>query len=223
MDLRASICFLILITLLACNNPSANRPDSEGDFPAKSDAAYAGNNQITCWGIADIEFEDTFSDIEEKAGKNNITLDSLFLEGTFERIVTTLWKGTNKEILIHWNESSPPFKTIKSLEISNPKSLYQFSNGIKIGSTLIELVKLNNAPISLYGFGWDYGGTFADFGKGKLAGDVPCFGGVFELKSGSEIQENALMGDKKISSSDSAFKNKEVKLKVIRISNSKER
>lgn len=220
--MRASICFLILTVLLACNNPSINHNNSESSLPAQSDANDNQQNQITCWGIADIEFEDTFSDIEEKAGKNNLTLDSLFLEGTFQRIVTTLWKGTNKEIIIHWNESVPPFKTIKTLEISNPASSYHFVNGIKIGSSLTDIVNLNNAPVSLYGFGWDYGGTFADFGTGKLAGDIPCFGGVFELESSNNTNEiiAPLTGDKKISSSDPAFKNQEAKLKVIRISNS---
>lgn len=220
--MRASICFLVLTALLACNNPSANRNKSDGNFPVQSEAKDNHENQITCWGIGDIEFEDAFSDIERKVGKNNLSLDSLFLEGTFERIVTTLWKGTPEEITIHWNESAPPFKSIKTLEISNPASPYHFINGITIGSKLKDIADLNKAPVSLYGFGWDYGGTFASFGKGKLAGDIPCFGGVFELVKTENTQEiSALMGDKQISSSDPAFENQEARLKVIRISNGK--
>ena len=62
-------------------------------------------------------------------------------------------------------------------------------------------------------------GTFVDFNKGKLAGDMPCFGGVFQLKTttaSGNVQQ--LMGDQKISSSNPAFKTHEAELKTIRIS-----
>lgn len=215
--MRASISVLMLTALLACNNPSANRSSSEGNFSAQSEAN--DQTQITCWGIGVIELEDSFSDIEKKAGHKGLSLDSVFLEGTFERVVTTLWKGTDKEITIRWKESVPPFKSIKTLEISNPASVYSFVNGIKIGSKLSDIAALNNAPVSLYRFGWDYGGTFVGFNKGTLAGDIPCFGGVFELVNTETAHDAAsLMGDTEINSSDPGFENQDARLKVIRIS-----
>jgi hypothetical protein len=41
--------------------------------------------------------------------------------------------------------------------------------GVRIGMSLSEVEVTNGKPFSLYGFGWDYGGTTADWKKGKLA------------------------------------------------------
>lgn len=220
MKLQAYIGVLLITTLLACNNTSTNTTNAADSNTAKPSLELnTSENLITCWGIGEIDFEDNLVSIENKVGKSNISVDSLFLEGMFEQLLTTVRKGTDKEIVIYWEEKQPPFKTIKSLEINNSNSPYHFENGIKIGSTLNEMTVLNEQPINLYGFGWDYGGTFVDFNKGKLAGDMPCFGGVFQLKTtntSNNIQQ--IMGDQKISSSHPAFKTHEAELKTIRIS-----
>lgn len=219
MKLQAYIGVLIITTLLACNNKSSTSSKSDSSTNKPSLESKVDEDLITCWGIGEIEFEDNLSSIEDKVGKSNISLDSLFLEGMFEQLLTTLWKGTDKEITIYWEEKQPPFKTIKSLEVSSLNSPYHFENGIKIGTTLNEMTVLNSQSINIYGFGWDYGGTFVDFNNGKLAGDMPCFGGVFQLKTtttSDNVQQ--IMGDQKINSSHPAFKTHEAELKTIRIS-----
>ena len=40
--------------------------------------------------------------------------------------------------------------------------------GVRMGTTLAELVARNGAPIDFSGFGWDYGGAVAGFNGGKL-------------------------------------------------------
>ena len=220
--MRVSL-FLCALLFLSCNrSPKSSSQDTKTTFGKGISAAddESGNN-ITCWGIGPIEFGDDLAIVEEKAGKKNVYTDSLFLEGNFERLVTKLWKGTPREITIYWAEEQPPFKTIKSLEISHPNSPYQFNNGIKIGSSIAEIVNLNGGEeIKLYGFGWDKGGTFIDFGKGKLKGDLPCFGGVFDLKTkASDKDVEAVMGDHQITSSAPAFGKYKAVLSVIRVFN----
>ncbi len=214
--------FLVLSILFfaACNNSS-----DKGDKSAKKiqsiEAANEGGNEITCWGIGDIDLDNDMQSITEKVGETNVTQDSLFKEGSFEGFVTTLWKGSPKEIIVHWKEKKKPYQTIDHLEITHSESPYHFVNGIKIGTTLKEMEKLNGgAAIDLYGFGWDYGGTFVSFNKGKLAGDIPCFGGVFALPENAEPGETKeIMGDTKISSSHTAFAKYDPKLVIIRVKN----
>ena len=211
---------LFLPFLFACNSDTRQSSGSDTSFTAHDFDTPTGDGyeyRITCWGVADIELEDSYTIVEEKVGKSNLTTDSLFLEGMFEKLFTSLWKGTEKEIKIFWKEKQAPFRTIESIEVSQPNSAYQFANGIKIGSTLSEMEKLNGKPISLYGFGWDYGGTFISFNEGKLAGDIPCFGGVFQLKEPGKDGVSELLGDHQISSNHMAFANAVAELKVIRL------
>ncbi|WP_207534305.1 hypothetical protein [Desertivirga arenae] len=178
------------------------------------------DSHITCWGIGPLEFGDDLETIAEKVGKENVSTDSLFLEGDFDRLITKVWKGTPKEITIIWKEVKPPFKTVSTFEIAQEDSPYKFDNGIGIGTGIKEIVALNGGePIKLYGFGWDYGGTFIDFGKGKLKGDLPCFGGVFQLQTeAADAEVQQVMGDQEIYSNAPAFSKYKAVLTVIRIS-----
>jgi hypothetical protein len=212
--------FVSLISVcIACGGKSA-RPagDTTETSAAMPPDAREGEGQLTCWGAGPVEFGDDYEAVAEKVGEQNITADSLFLEGQFDRIVTAIWKGTPRELFVHWKERKAPYNTIEKIEISHPQSEYSFSNGIRVGTALAEIQKLNgDKPLNIYGFGWDYGGTFADFGGGKLKGDIPCFGGVFEVAEGSPAPE--VSGDKKISSADPALAGLQVKLKLVRIQN----
>ncbi len=214
--------FFILSALLlfACNNPSGS-----GNKQAGKVYSIAGNQdggeEITCWGIGEIDLDDDMASLEEKVGRKGLSQDSLMKEGAFEGFVTKLWKGTAKEIVVHWKEKKAPYAVIDYLEVVQPASPYHFANGIKIGTSLNDIIKLNGGTaVNLYGFGWDYGGTFIDFGKGKLAGDIPCFGGVFALPDNIKTDDSReITGDIKITSSHPALKNYEVKLVAIRVVN----
>src|SRR5687767_4624093 len=57
--------------------------------------------------------------------------------------------------------------TIDVIKITQPGGNWITDDGIKIGTTLDELVKLNGQPITFSGFGWDYGGWIYQYGSGK--------------------------------------------------------
>ncbi|HEY1008325.1 MAG TPA: hypothetical protein VGD92_14125 [Sphingobacteriaceae bacterium] len=202
----------------AVDHDQAAAPDS-----ARTSAAVRPpeNDLISCDGIGEIMLNDDLGSLVKKAGKDKITHDSLFLEGNFERMITRVGKGTSREIVVYWKEKEQPFRTIQMLEISSRTSPYHFASGINIGTSLKKLVELNGGvPVSLYGFGWDYGGTFISFGNGKLAGPLACFGGVFQLSSTdivtSELKQ--VMGDRKIRSDAEALKQYQATLVKIRVS-----
>lgn len=209
-------CFALLVSMMSCTNSPKVKEEAE-DWLQGGDPT-----EITCWGIGDIELEDSFDILTEKAGLDNIKQDSLFKEGNFERVVSRVWPDTEKEIIVHWKEKKAPLVTIEMLEVSDSASVYHFANGIKIGSTLRDLVKENGGTeFSFYGFGWDYGGTISDFNSGKLSNILPCFQGVLALPEGASKGAGAgeVMGDSLIKSSHPFFSEVNPQLVNIRIKN----
>lgn len=207
-------CFALLLFVMSCTN-SPKVKEKAGDWLQGGDPT-----EITCWGIGDIELEDTYDVLVEKAGLEEVKQDSLFKEGTFERVITRVWPDTEKEIIVHWKEKAAPLSTIEMLEVKHPQSVYHFTNGIKIGSTLQDLEKENGGiEFSFFGFGWDYGGTLKDFNSGKLSGDLPCFEGVLALPEEASQAEGAaeVMGDKQVKSSHPFFSKFSPRLATIRI------
>ena len=221
---------ILLLFLTSCSNPQRSVTDASGSDSGATRSAYRTDNTfqtdsgsviISCDGIGPVKLSHTLEELELITGKENIQQDSLFLEGNFEGLVTALWKGTPKEIIVHWKQRMPPFEDIKMLELNGTESLYRFSNGIKTGSQLREIVRLNDQPLTIYGFGWDYGGTFVSFNNGKLAKEIPCFGGVFELQYTGKFTDDLtpITGDHQIRSEEPALLKYGARLSKIRINN----
>lgn len=80
---------------------------------------------------------------------------------------TVAFKETNLEMLIYWAENGL-HKKISRISCVQPESPYHTKDGLKMGSTLKDLVRANNAVISFGGFGWDYGGEITSYNKGRL-------------------------------------------------------
>lgn len=195
-------CFALLLFIMSCTN-SPKVEEEAGDWLQGGDPT-----EITCWGIGEIELEDSYDILVDKAGLDHIKQDSLFKEGIFERVITRVWPDTEKEIVVHWKEKEAPLATIEMLELRDSSSVYHFTNGLRIGSTLQDLVKENGGvEFSFYGFGWDYSGTVTDFNSGKLSNSLPCFQGVLALPQEASEDTGAaeLMGDKLINSSHPFF------------------
>lgn len=74
--------------------------------------------------------------------------------------------GDDQTLDIAWrdrvNRSGISGITINS-EIWNTKE------GLRVGLTLAEVERLNNGPLTITGFGWDYGGVVASWEQGRLA------------------------------------------------------
>ncbi len=215
------VLFFAIALLFGCGKAVDHDQASVRDSVRTSVAVRPPENDlISCDGIGGILLTDDLGSLIKKAGNDKISHDSLFLEGNFERMITRVSKGTPREIVVYWKEKEQPFSTIERLEISSRTSPYHFANGINIGTSLKKLVELNGGvPVSLYGFGWDYGGTFISFGNGKLAGQMGCFGGVFQLSSTdivtSELKQ--VMGDREIRSDAEALKQYQATLVKIRV------
>lgn len=89
----------------------------------------------------------------------------LFEEGIVERPYSILYPGTADELLITWEDND---RTQLHQLRFDKNGRWQTKNGIKVGTTYDELVRLNGNSIKFYGFGWDYSGA-VDWNGGKLA------------------------------------------------------
>jgi tetratricopeptide (TPR) repeat protein len=72
-----------------------------------------------------------------------------------------------KTVIIRWRD--PSFRNLpESVLFRGPRSIWKTDKGLSLGSTLKEIETINGKPFSLYGFGWDYGGTIAGAEGGIL-------------------------------------------------------
>lgn len=79
--------------------------------------------------------------------------------------VTRIYPEQDKQFIVYWKDSLY-HKTISYVETYLPEGPYHTDKGLKIGSSLEELLKVNGKKITFWGFAWDYGGTIQDYGRG---------------------------------------------------------
>ncbi|MDZ4839088.1 MAG: hypothetical protein SGJ04_03695 [Bacteroidota bacterium] len=118
-------------------------------------------------GIINIFF--TRAKLDSVYGKANVSNRLVQVDGK-PMTVTVLFAGTTAEAEIVWSDTIYQKYPVR-LRIKNENSIWKFSDGIKIGTSIEELVKLNAQDIHLYGFGWEFGGLIADWRGGNLDKD----------------------------------------------------
>lgn len=221
--------FLFSLMIFSCQSKMTETHVS--DKPDSSDSAVvisgnienysqiAESKEITCTHVGPLALKMTYAEMEEVVGKENIEMDSIYLEGEFQGLATKLWKDTPKEMQIIWAEDQPPFSVISSVRISHPESTYHLPNHISIGSTMPELIEANGGkPFGFYGFGWDYGGTLTSWKGGTMDSDYFCIGGNLSLDTDVYGEEtDGIMGDMEITSEHPALKNHRVYLSEITV------
>lgn len=212
---RKSI-FLVVISFVAllvvsCNNSTSDKKSEDtSENEEKEEIKYL--EDFT-------RFEDS-EQVAEYFGEENIINDVWSVaEGTETYLVTIVNPDSKNKIIIYWDKKSEDYKDYAFVEAiySNFNSEWEEAedegftfpskSGIKIGTTLQELEKINGKAITFFGFGWDYGGMVTSTGD-KLQGLAITVGCPEEENSDSwsDAYMN-LLGDQEFSSSDDVVKN----------------
>ena len=126
--------------------------------------------------------------------------------------VTKIYPGTNKEFVIYWKDSLY-HKAISFIEAREEGSPYHTASGLKIGSSLQDILAENGKPVTFAGFSWDYGGYIHSFQNGKL--EKSNVG--FRLDIG-ETNDNSLLGDTELNTDMPSVKKMLDKIKVYTLS-----
>ncbi|MES2836315.1 MAG: hypothetical protein V4667_02240 [Bacteroidota bacterium] len=216
---KTLLLFICCIALISCNSKKTEQVTTENAI-TDSVTTEKSNYEITCNGARNIMLSSTVTEIETLVGKENMQYDSVFAEGEFATMSLVVFKDKPEELIFYSQEESEiPFKNISAIKIQQKNSPYSFANGIKIGTPIAELEKLNgNVPVSFTGFGWDYEGGFLSFNKGKLETELPCFGGRFYFDDKSTNQ-NEVLGDAEFKSNQPEVKKIGVYVSEIIIAN----
>lgn len=176
--LCASILVLGTIIAFACysfglkkgsevvQKKSSVQNDIKNALPTKTD-----NEWLCVPGekIGQITNKTTEEDLKRIYGNQNvISAKELIEEGTKEVTITYIYKGTDDEIKVLWEEGQT-LKKPSWVWIRNNGSKWATPEGITIGTSLEDLQKINDDIFVFNGFRWDYGGLVTSLSQGKLS------------------------------------------------------
>lgn len=125
-------------------------------------------------------------------------------------IASVLFPDTEHELIFFWKDSKN-MREIESIECrskASPANPWHSRRGLKMGLPLTEVVRLNAHDFTLSGIGWDYGGYVLNWQGGELdhTGLIVQFGtGAEQLLTLSRQQTEAIMGDREVSSAETAW------------------
>jgi SH3-like domain-containing protein len=103
-------------------------------------------------------------DAEKIFGKEFVAEGDIYIGEGVTKKGFYLFKNSPLELQCPLDEN----KKIFGIYVRQPGGNWATKEGVKMGTTLDELAKLNERPIKFNGFGWDFGGLVYDFNKGKL-------------------------------------------------------
>ncbi|MCX7743068.1 MAG: SH3 domain-containing protein [Flavobacteriales bacterium] len=115
-------------------------------------------------GVGRIRIGETIRDVQVAYGKEQVKKQRLFIpEGETREGFVVFPKQSNQLECFIDNSGK-----IELIRITGKLSSWHTVEGIRIGTTLDELVELNGKPIHFSGFGWDYDGAIISYNQGKL-------------------------------------------------------
>ncbi len=151
-----------------------------------------------CIGNSILNSQTFETELVKIVGKKNVErVERWYAEGTERVVGSVFFKDTPQSFFIKWKDTVN-FKNPEWIEIHGDKSLWEIDNGIKIGTELKELVKLNGKHFTFSGFDWDYGGQTI-FEKGNLESDCYSVQLYYDYENLFENEWNQIVGDKTVS------------------------
>ena len=151
-----------------------------------------------CSGNSILNSNTSENDLVKIVSKKNVErVERWYAEGTERIIGSVFFKDTPQSFFIKWKDTVN-FKNSEWIEIHGDKSVWEIDNGIKIGTELKELVRLNGKHFTFSGFDWDYGG-YTIFEKGSLESDCYSIQLYYDYKDLFENEWNQIVGDKTVS------------------------
>ncbi len=119
--------------------------------------------------VGPITSRTTENDLVKIFGEQNITHEEFYVDEGYFELGSILFKGTSNEISILWEEPDKSGRRFPNRVIIDSKNAnWQTDNGIRVGTSIENLVRINGKHILFAGFDWDYGGVVLDWNNGKL-------------------------------------------------------
>ncbi len=106
------------------------------------------------------------TDLINLYGADNVGRSVVMSAGNKKEDCTVVFAQAREELRITWTDANRI--KIKAIYLLYPNSKWVTAQGMQVGISLSELVKINHAPIAFYGFNWDYSGTIVSWKAGAL-------------------------------------------------------
>ena len=206
---RVVILLGMLTGCLAAPNPSFQLAESPAVAQAPTDFLVIKNERV-----GPITKDSTEASLRKAFGTEHVKAEQLYVGDGQELPGLAIYPDDpERRIEVIWEEGST--SKIAFIQIQGDRSQWKTPEGVTLGTTLLELEKLNGRPFDLFGLAWDFGGTVTDWKGGALDGLMLRVADNSEREY-SEEQANAIFGDQQISSSLPFLR--EVNPKVFKIS-----
>jgi len=148
--------------------------------------------------VGPIVVSTTEADLVRIYGPNEVGRGAIKAPGKGDQPCSVVFPGKKEEIRITWKDDSR--ERITAVYMMNAGGHWTTPQGLQVGIPMAELVKVNKAPVSFYGFGWNYAGTVQSWGKGALAPYAKGFYVMLSPIGASEAIQKSFKGDKVFSS-----------------------
>lgn len=102
--------------------------------------------------------------------------------------------------------ADPKARQVAEVRIRSRGSRCKTAEGIGIGTSFVDLEKLNGKPFTLAGFNWDYAGTVYGWNDGDLRMFDREPRTYIRLSPKTDPHDESLAGDREFSSDDPAMK-----------------
>ncbi len=202
---------IIALALWSCKNAKKEKTETTPPLEVKTiiDSTLVTDS---AWGA--ITTKTDFAGLQTIFGAANVKDERICGPECIDSLdVTIIYPETSKEIIVHWKDSLY-HKKIVYIETSGEEGPYRTPTGLKIGTTLRELLKLNGQKITFSGFGWDYGGYIQSYNNGTLEKS----GVHFRLDLFSHSDDNSLLGDMELNTDMATVQKKLDSIRVYHLS-----
>lgn len=210
MKTRLFCLFLIGYIILGCQ-PAGKTPQAEsindGRQKAGGDFLLIPGARIgPLYAAHSLE-----NDLIQTFGSQNVKRQDIYLGEGAMAPGYVIFGDTRNELEVYYDSSivkdRPAF-----VRISQTGTDWKSAEGITIGTTLEQLVKLNGKPITFWGFGWDYGGAVSNWNAGKIDSRL-----MIVLEDTRQNTPEAILGDKEILSTAKGVDAKRIKVSIINV------
>ena len=202
---------IFLLVFSACETETTN--SGNGDQNSDDQTEIKSPKQDNKWlcvpnkQVGLINADANEENVVEAYGKENVVRKEVGI-GEGETILATIvFPDSPNELIIEWQQDFE-FKRLDRIRIERENAQWETKEGIKIGTTLDELIAANGKDFNFYGFDWDYGGTTNEWEGGNINPQLT----VFLNSKNPEGTPQELAGDGLFSSSNP--KAKEAQLEV---------
>lgn len=199
------LCLAVVLALLSSSRGS-------GDSPGLT---------LSCDARSAVRADTTREDLVRRFGAGNVHDEPVYVgEGMSEPGTVLFGEDEEKRIGIIWKNDARKDapKSVRtsvilkqhsekhSEEVTPDRSQWRGPAGIKLGTTLKELERINRRPFRLAGFGWDGSGTVVSWQKGRLESAPGCYLMLRLTPPENKMAETAsVTGDRIFSSSHPAM------------------